>query len=148
MGLGFLALGAVLVVAGWMIPLYNVLSRQPVAHWLLHVHFLLAGCLFAWVIAGVDPAPGRPGVPVRLVVLGVAIAAHAVIAQLMYGGFGINVHAPVEEVRGGAQLMYYGGDIAELLLAGALVAGWRPRRRRAAGRARAGAGVVAGSAAG
>ena len=26
----------------------------------------------------------------------VAIAAHAVISQLMYGGFGINIHAPVD----------------------------------------------------
>src|SRR5690606_20800451 len=29
-----------------------------------------------------------------------------------------------------AQIMYYGGDIAELLLAGALVATWRPMTRR------------------
>lgn len=63
----------------------------------------------------------------RLVVLGVAIAAHAVISQLMYGGFGINIHAPVDQVQGGAQIMYYGGDIAELLLAVALVATWRPQ---------------------
>ncbi|MFD5872211.1 cytochrome c oxidase assembly protein [Streptomyces sp. NPDC060322] len=108
-------------------PLYNTMSANTGLHWLLHVHFLLAGCLFAYVIAGPDPAPARPEVPARLVVLGVAIAAHAVISQLMYGGFGINIHAPVEQVRGGAQIMYYGGDIAELLLAVALVTTWRPQ---------------------
>ncbi|MEV6654550.1 cytochrome c oxidase assembly protein [Streptomyces sp. NPDC051219] len=124
-------------------PLYNTLSAQPVLHWLLHVHFLLAGCLFAWVIAGPDPAPARPGVPARLVVLGVAIAAHAVISQAMYGGFGINVRAPVDKVQGGAEIMYYGGDIAELLLAAALVATWRPRRpgRHAATAARPASGA-------
>ncbi|MFE7779089.1 cytochrome c oxidase assembly protein [Streptomyces sp. NPDC057445] len=74
-------------------PLFNATARQPVLHWLLHAHFLLAGCLFAWVIAGPGPAPARPSVPTRLVVLGTAIAAHAVIAQLLYGGFLINVHA-------------------------------------------------------
>lgn len=108
-------------------PLYNAMSANTGLHWLLHAHFLLAGCLFAYVIAGPDPAPARPSVPVRLVVLGVAIAAHAVISQLMYGGFGINIHAPVGQVQGGAQIMYYGGDIAELLLAVALVATWRPQ---------------------
>ncbi|RCG23115.1 cytochrome c oxidase assembly protein [Streptomyces diacarni] len=109
-------------------PLYGAATAQPWGHWLLHLHFLAAGCLFAWVVAGPDPAPARPGVPARLVLLGVAIAGHAVLSQLMYGGFLIDIPAPVGQVRGGAELMYYGGDIAELLLAGAVVATWRPRR--------------------
>lgn len=113
-------------------PLYNTTMNSPAAHWLLHAHFLLSGCLFAYVIAGPDPAPSRPGVRARLVCLGVAIAAHAVISQMMYGGFWVDVHAPVSQVQGGAEIMYYGGDIAELLLAVALVATWRPEPRRSA----------------
>lgn len=109
-------------------PLYGAVAASPSAHGLLHAHFLLAGCLFAWVIAGPDPAPHRPDVPARLLVLGVAVAAHAVLSQLMYGGFGVYVPAPAVQVQGGAELMYYGGDLAELLLAGALVATWRPAR--------------------
>jgi putative membrane protein len=112
-------------------PLYNATMEQPVLHMALHVHFLLSGCLFAWVIAGPDPAPSRPGVLARLAVLGVAVAVHATVSQLIYGGFLIDVHAPIAQVRGGAELMYYGGDIAELLLAFALVATWRPTRRPA-----------------
>ncbi|MGW9436858.1 cytochrome c oxidase assembly protein [Streptomyces sp. NPDC055607] len=118
-------------------PLYHTTTGDPAAHRLLHAHFLLSGCLFAHAIAGPDPAPARPGVRARLVCLGVAIAAHAVIAQMMYGGFWIDVHAPISQVRGGAEIMYYGGDIAELLLAAALVATWRPAPRRASGRASA-----------
>ncbi|MFF3365400.1 cytochrome c oxidase assembly protein [Streptomyces misionensis] len=69
--------------------------------------------------------------------LGVAIAVHALLAQALYGGYLIDVHAPVDQVRQGAQIMYYGGDIAELLLAGVLVATWRPERRtRSAARGR------------
>ncbi|MEU9236021.1 cytochrome c oxidase assembly protein [Streptomyces subrutilus] len=113
-------------------PLYHATTTTPAAHWLLHAHFLLSGCLFAYVIAGPDPAPSRPGVRVRLVYLGVAIAAHAVISQLMYGGFWVDIDAPGHQVRGGAEIMYYGGDIAELLLAAALVATWRPEPRRPA----------------
>jgi putative membrane protein len=113
-------------------PLYDATTSRPAAHWLLHAHFLASGYLFAWVVAGPDPAPSRPGVPARLVLLGVAVAAHATIAQLLYGGFLIDVHAPIPQVQGAAMIMYYGGDIAELLLAAALVATWRPRRPRTA----------------
>ncbi|MFJ8363710.1 cytochrome c oxidase assembly protein [Streptomyces sp. NPDC093984] len=110
-------------------PLYSATTGTPAGHWVLYAHFLLSGCLFAHVIAGPDPAPTRPGVRARLVYLGAAIAVHTVIAQLMYGGFWVDIHAPVDQVRGGAEIMYYGGDIAELLLAAALVATWRPAPR-------------------
>lgn len=122
-----LASGSLLVL--YFTPLYRTATNWPPGHWLMHVHFLLSGCLFAHVIAGPDPAARRPGVPVRLVWLGCAIALHAGLSQLMYGGFWIDIPAPAAEVRGAAEIMYYGGDIAELLLAGALVAGWRPERR-------------------
>ncbi|MGW8376636.1 cytochrome c oxidase assembly protein [Streptomyces sp. ODS28] len=127
-------------------PLYGVVAGHhaaPWAHWLLHAHFLLSGCLFAWAVAGPDPAPARPGVRARLVVLGVAVAGHAVVSQLMYAGLSA-VQAPEAQVRGGAALMYYGGDIAELLLAAALVATWRPVRVMR----QAGAGAEAGAATG
>ncbi|WP_067814776.1 cytochrome c oxidase assembly protein [Actinomadura kijaniata] len=108
-------------------PLYRATTADPLLHELVHLHFLVSGCVFAWVVAGPDPAPRRPSVPFRLVVLGVAVAAHATLAQLLYAGL-LPVAAPAEQVRGGAELMYYGGDLAEILLALALMATWRPRR--------------------
>ncbi|MEV5322214.1 cytochrome c oxidase assembly protein [Streptomyces sp. NPDC052687] len=119
------------LAALYFTPLYTIATASPLGHGLLHTHFLLAGCLFAYVIAGVDPAPSRPGVRTRLVYVGIAIAAHAVVAQLIYGGFWTDVDAPAHEIRTGGEIMYYGGDIAELLLAGALFATWRPRPRPA-----------------
>ena len=94
----------------------------------MHVHFLLAGLLFAWVIAGPDPFPHRPSVRVRLVVLGIAVAGHATVAQLMYAGVFATLPESAADVRAGAELMYYAGDIAELLLALALLTArpWRP----------------------
>lgn len=109
-------------------PLYELASRNGAVHLWLHVHFLAAGCLFAWVIAGPDPAPHRPSVPARLVVLGVAITCHATFAQLLYAGWFVAVPVSAEERQGAAELMYYGGDLAELLLAFALVSSWRPHR--------------------
>ena len=117
------------MAALYFTPLYETAAESAFLHALVHVHFLLAGYLFAWVIAGPDPAPRRPSVPYRIGVLGVAIAVHATLAQLMYAGVLVAVDVPAAELRGAAEIMYYGGDVAELLLAFALVSTWRPRRR-------------------
>jgi putative membrane protein len=121
-----LTVGALAVLH--LTPLYTRTMTDPVLRDLVQLHFLLSGYLFAWIIAGPDPAPRRPSVLVRLVILGVAIAAHATLSQLIYAG-AVDVAVPAAERRTGATLMYYGGDIAELILAFALVTGWRPRRR-------------------
>ncbi|GER22395.1 membrane protein [Zafaria cholistanensis] len=113
----------------YLTPLYTATTQHPALHHLVHLHFLAAGYLFAYSIAGPDPAPHRPSVPVRLVVLGVAVAGHAVLAQFLYAGALPHVAVPPADLRTGADLMYYGGDIAELLLAFAMVSTWRPRRR-------------------
>ncbi|NHC47183.1 cytochrome c oxidase assembly protein [Motilibacter sp. K478] len=109
-------------------PFYEVVEAHTAVHALVHLHFVAAGYLFAWVIAGPDPAPHRPSVPVRLVVLGAAVAFHALISQLLYAGIGVQVPVGEAERRGAGELMYYGGDLAELLLALALLSTWRPRR--------------------
>lgn len=107
--------------------LYELATTSPAVHLALHAHFLASGYLFAWVICGPDPAPGRASVPARLVVLGVSVAVHASVSQLMYAGVFPAGVDPVD-LRRGATLMYYGGDLVELALALVLVAGWRPRR--------------------
>ncbi|MEW9548289.1 cytochrome c oxidase assembly protein [Nonomuraea sp. NPDC050783] len=122
-----LSTGGMVVLYGT--PLYRAVTAVPWLHELTHAHFLLSGCLFAWAIAGPDPAPRRPPVPARLVVLGVAIAAHAGLSQLMYAGLWVDLPVPAGQRTGAAEIMYYGGDLAELLLAVALIATWRPGRR-------------------
>jgi putative membrane protein len=102
---------------------------HPTVHVLVHLHFVAAGCLYTWVIAGPDPAPHRLSVPMRLVVLGAAIVFHSVLAQMLYAGAFVAMSAPAAQLQHGAELMYYGGDIAEMLLAFALVTTWRPASR-------------------
>jgi len=96
----------------------------------VHVHLVASGYLFAWVVAGPDPGPARPTVRARLVVLGIAIAVHASLAQLLYAGLLVDVHEPVAGMRAAGDLMYYGGDLAELLLALALLLSWGPGHAR------------------
>ncbi|MFG2047446.1 cytochrome c oxidase assembly protein [Micromonospora sp. NPDC048935] len=122
-------------------PLYAAAERQPGLHHAVHLHYLAAGYLFTWSLAGPDPAPRRPGLAVRVGALLGAAAGHAVLAKHLYARAGIlppGLDNPdPETLRSAAQLMYYGGDLVELLLATALFATWyndRPRRLRASTR--------------
>ncbi|MEW2385821.1 cytochrome c oxidase assembly protein [Micromonospora sp. NPDC047707] len=124
--------GLLLTAGGlWLLyltPLYRASLDNAGLHALVQLHFVLSGYLFAWSIAGPDPGPHRPRVPVRLVVLGVGVAAHAALAQVLYAGVLVDVPATAAELQAGATIMYYGGDLAEILLALALLVTWRPER--------------------
>lgn len=124
----------------YLTPLYTLSMRSETVHYVLHLHVPLAGYLFAWAVAGPDPAPRRPGMGVRIAVLIVAGAAHGFLAKLLYS------RAPVlppggndstAEIELAAQWMYYGGPLGDLLLLTALFAAWYRRTGRAAGRAAA-----------
>ncbi|GAA3953601.1 cytochrome c oxidase assembly protein [Actinoplanes auranticolor] len=121
------------LVALYLTPLYARMLTDPALHQVVTIHFVLSGFLFAWVVAGADPAPHRPSVPARLVLLGVAIAAHATLSQLLYAGAYVQVPATAADRQAGADLMYYGGDVAELLLAFAVVQS-RAATRKVTGR--------------
>jgi len=117
----------------YLTPLFAASMDHALLGGWLHLHVLLAGYLFAWSIAGPDPAPARPGFALRLGVLFVAIAAHGILAKLMYGyGFPRGTAFVPEQLEAAARLMYYGGSLAELLLVALLFAG-RPGRRWRAG---------------
>lgn len=112
-------------------PLFAATLTSPALHALVQFHFFAAGYLFAWAIAGPDPAPRRPGVGFRLAVLVVAIAAHASLGKMMYAHlWPRGTSFEPSEIQDAAVLMYYGGDIAEMLLAVALLVPWYARRRR------------------
>jgi putative membrane protein len=119
----------------YLTPLYAASVQHATVHHLVHVHFLAAGYLFAWAIAGPDPAPGRPGVGTRTVVLVVAAGAHSYLGKLLYARAGElppTAGHSTAEVEVAAQWMYYGGDVAELLLAAALFAAWYRHAGRSA----------------
>ncbi|GGL92712.1 hypothetical protein GCM10011594_10620 [Nakamurella endophytica] len=97
----------------------------------------MAGCLFAWYLTGVDPAPRRPGAAVRLAVLVAAAAAHDVVAKLAWArSLPAGAGSP-EQLRTAAELLYYGGTAVEALVAGAVMARWYARSGRDLRRAEA-----------
>lgn len=125
---------AVLDVGGMYLlyaaPLYALMLHSRVVHDLVHLHFLLAGCLFTWSIAGPDPAPRRPSRTIRLAALFIGMGSHALLAKLMYArGWPRGTPHDLAEIQQAAQWMYYGGDLTEVLLAAALFASWPALRR-------------------
>lgn len=116
----------------YLTPLYNQSLANPSLHYLIHFHFLGAGFLFTWSMIGLDPAPNRPGFRVRLIVLFFSIAAHAFLSKYMYA-YGFPLHSPhsEEQVREAAKLMYYWGDLSELLLTISLFATFYQTRQTA-----------------
>ncbi|MDR7342775.1 putative membrane protein [Pantoea alhagi] len=109
----------------YLTPLFALSMTHPALFVFLHLHFVISGYLFTWSIAGPDPAPHRPGRTLRLAVVFLATAAHAILGKLMYGyGYPHGTAASLAEIRAAAQWMYYGGDLAELLLITAFFAAW------------------------
>ncbi|MCA1773394.1 MAG: cytochrome c oxidase assembly protein [Halomonas sp.] len=110
----------------YLTPLYAASLHNQALHYGVHLHFLVAGYLFCWaILAEPDVSPHRLSLRFRLGVLFAAIATHSLLGKLMYGyGWPRNTGHSLEEVQAAAQWMYYGGDLAEVLLAVVLLTLW------------------------
>lgn len=135
--LGWAPVGAVLSV-GLLWPLYltgpyTAMLHHPVLHAAVHLHMLLAGCLFTFAVAGPDPIPGRGNWSVRVGAVAAAATAHAVLAKYLYAHAAtlssLNAGA-VAQWRQGAQLLWYGGDLLDVALTVAVFARWYDARGR------------------
>ena len=120
----------------YLTPLYAATLTRPGLHAVVLIHFVLAGCLFAWSLVAPEQAARRPGMGWRVGVLIAASAAHGYLAKLLYARAGDlspgEPHA-VSDAQAAAQWMYYAGDVAEVALAVALFAAWYRRAGRSAG---------------
>jgi putative membrane protein len=116
--------------AYYLTPLFAAAHHRPWLHALVHVHMFLAGCLLAWYLAGRDPLPHRPTTGTALAVLVLAAGSHDVLAKLMYAHALPHHGGPVAEVRRGAQVMFYGGDVVTVALAIAVLSAWYARTGR------------------
>ncbi|GAA2850974.1 cytochrome c oxidase assembly protein [Nonomuraea rubra] len=68
-------------------PLFESAMNEHLGHIWMTLHFLISGCLFFWVIIGVDPGPNRLPYVWRLLMLFVTMPFHAFfgIALMMMG---------------------------------------------------------------
>ncbi|MFD2353660.1 cytochrome c oxidase assembly protein [Nonomuraea ferruginea] len=68
-------------------PLFEAAMEEHLGHILMILHFLVSGCLFFWVVIGVDPGPHQLPYVGRLLLLFVTMPFHAFfgIALMMTG---------------------------------------------------------------
>jgi len=83
----------------YMTPLFGSLMRSHSGHFVMDIHFLLAGYLFFYVIVGVDPNPRKIPHIVRIITLFAAMSIHAFFSiallstsTLVDGGFYATLH--------------------------------------------------------
>jgi cytochrome c oxidase assembly factor CtaG len=140
----FVASPFALYFSGW----YPATLSNALLHELLHVHFLLVGCLFFWPLLGIDPVPGRVGFPFRLLLVATTLPFHAflgvAIMSVTRGGEGLiapehylALH-PLDQVvyqqQLGGGLLWASGDLVALLFLGVLLTQWMRASDREAAR--------------
>lgn len=120
----FPPVAAALDIGGlWLLyraPLPPSLHHSP----LLTLHLFLAGTLFAFALLAVDPIRHRPGFAVRAGTLLAAAAAHAVLAKSLWATGPPGMAFTSADLHLASQLMYYGGDAVEIVLALLLASQW------------------------
>lgn len=138
----FPPLAAALDVGGlWVLyrtRLFDAVHGGNVLHALVYVHFFAAGVLFAVAVTQLEPVGRRYSFALRAASLVLAAAAHDVLAKSLYAAppSGIAAMFDLGDVQSGAQVMYYGGDVTEIMLAVAIAGQWYLAAGRSQARAR------------
>ncbi len=110
----------------WLMYRTDLAAAVPLG--LLAVHVLLAGYLFAFSLVGADPAAHRAALAVRAGVLVAAVAAHDVLAKLLYAAPPAGV--PVAQAEAAGMVVYYGGTVVHVALFVLLGREWARAQRR------------------
>lgn len=133
-----------LYFSGW----YAATLDSPALHDLLHLHFLLVGCMFFWPIIGIDPVPGRVSHPFRILLLFATMPFHAFlgIAIMSVGDDGRGLLAAehylpllgregaVFQQQVGGGLIWSSGDLVGLLFIFVATVQWMRASEREAAR--------------
>jgi putative copper resistance protein D len=131
-----------LYFSGW----YPATLDNRALHDLMHLHFVVAGCLFFWPIIGVDPVPGRVSHPFRILMLFATMPFHAFLGVAIMGvdASGKGLLAPehylpligradaVFQQQVGGGLIWASGDLVGLLFIFVAAAQWMRASEREA----------------
>jgi len=137
----FIASPYALYFSGW----YEATLDNRALHELLHVHFLVVGCLFFWPLIGLDPLPGRAPYPLRALMMFLSMPFHAVLGLTImqstvllaadhYRALDLDWVDPMVDQQIGGGLLWGSGDLVALLMLGALVVQWMRASEREAAR--------------
>jgi putative copper resistance protein D len=115
--------------------LYADTLRNTALHDLVHVHFVLVGCLFFWLVVGLDPTPHRLPYAGRLLYVLVALPFHtilgvALVTQTKLIAPGITL----TDQQAGAGILWSAGEALGLIAMMVVAAQWMSAEEREAAR--------------
>ena len=125
--------------------LYRQTLEQAWLHDVLHVHFILTGCLFFWPLLGLDPLPNRWPYPGRALLMLLSVPFHTVLGltimqsrTLLAGDYYPNLHLtwadPWKDQVTAGGILWAGGEIVSVTMLGILVLQWIRQSEREARR--------------
>jgi putative copper resistance protein D len=115
--------------------LYRLTLEHAWVHELVHVHFVVTGCLFFWPLLGLDPLPGRWPYPGRALLMVLSTPFHAVLGLtimqsqgLIGGGWYEALHLSwadphADQVLAGG-ILWAGGEMVSVTMLAVLVVQW------------------------
>ena len=115
--------------------LYRLTLEHAWVHELVHVHFVITGCLFFWPLLGLDPLPGRWPYPGRALLMVLSTPFHAVLGltimqsqDLIGGGWYQALHLSwadphADQVLAGG-ILWAGGELVSVTMLAVLVVQW------------------------
>ncbi len=127
------------VLTPWVLyfsPVYEATLRSTALHDLLHLHFVIIGCLFFWPLLGLDPVPGRVAHPFRMLTMLATLPFHAflgvtimsmknLIASDWYLSLGRSwPPTPADDQQIAGSILWGSGDIVALVIFGVLFVQW------------------------
>jgi cytochrome c oxidase assembly factor CtaG len=125
--------------------LYPLSLEHDWLHELIHVHFIVTGCLFFWPLLGLDPLPNRWPYPARALLMVLSVPFHTVLGltimqskTLIGGDYYPNLHlawsnAWSDQVVAGG-ILWAGGELVSVTMLGILVIQWIRQSEREAKR--------------
>ncbi|RHW32402.1 cytochrome c oxidase assembly protein [Lysinibacillus yapensis] len=109
---------AILNIGGlWLLyttDLFQMMHESLLLYLFIHLHVFIAGYLFTLSILYIDPVAHQKSFQFRAFILIMAMAGHGILSKWIYA----NPPAGVKEseAQAGGMLMYYGGDMVDLML--------------------------------
>jgi putative membrane protein len=125
------------MIAYFLTPFYNFSLEHPLVHDLTHLHFLVSGCLFWWLVVGRDPSRWRLSYPAKLGILAIGIPVTAVLGVSLTGArvsIAPLFHSVADTQRGGS-ILWIVGELTTFAAMAVIVFQWMRFEEREAVRA-------------
>lgn len=94
--------------------LFSMMVHNSLLHFVVHFHIFLAGYIFTLSMIYIEPTPHRTSYIYRASVLLIALAFHGILSKYIYAHPPTGIPASDAEI--GGMLMYYGGDVIDVVI--------------------------------